>query len=123
MPHQKVLILQDNEFALVGPPSNLHSDSGRNFKSHILWDLCLAFGVKKSHTSPYFPIGDGLEERMNRSLYSLLEHLWMTEMTVRITYSCCYSSNALAAMVMKSISSKPYGTKAQSLLDRSLDNT
>ena len=71
MPYQKVRILQDNEFALVGPPSNFHSDSGRNFKSHILWDLCLAFGVKKSHTSPYCPMGDGIEERMNRSLLTL----------------------------------------------------
>jgi len=79
MPDQKadriVRILQDNIFALVGPPSKLHSDQGMNFESHILRDLCLAFGVKKSHTTPYHPMGDGLVERMNRSLLTLLRTL------------------------------------------------
>ena len=40
-------------FALAGPPSKFHSDQGKNFKSHILRDLCLAFGMKKSRTTPY----------------------------------------------------------------------
>lgn len=38
-------------FALVGPPSKLHSNHGRTFDSRILSDLCLAFGVKKCHTT------------------------------------------------------------------------
>ena len=50
----------------------LHSDQGQNFDSRILGDLCRAFGVKKSHTTPYHPMGDGLVERMNRSLLTLL---------------------------------------------------
>jgi len=41
------------------------------FESQILSDLCLAFGVKKSHTTLYHSLGDGLVERMNRSLLSL----------------------------------------------------
>ena len=65
-----VQLLKDNVFALVGPPTKLHSDQGRNFESRILSDLCTAFGVKKSHTTPY--MGDGLVERMNRSLLNLL---------------------------------------------------
>ena len=79
IPDQKadriVQTLQDNIFALVGPPSKLHSGQGRNFESHILRDLCLAFGVKESHTTPYHPMGDGLVERMNRSLLTLLRTL------------------------------------------------
>ena len=47
-------------------------DQGRIFESHVLHDLCAAFGVKKSHTTPYHPMGDGLVERMNRSLLNLL---------------------------------------------------
>jgi len=69
MPDQKAdmiaRILQDNVFALVGPPSKFHFDQGRTFESHILRDLCLASGVKKLHTTPYHPMGDGLVERMN----------------------------------------------------------
>lgn len=67
-----VKILRDEVFTLVGPPQKLHSDQGRNFESRILADLCKAFGVKKSHTTPYHPMGDGLVERMNRSLLTLL---------------------------------------------------
>ena len=43
-----------------------------SFESRILSDLCQVFGVKKSRTTPYHPMGDGLVERMNRSLLSLL---------------------------------------------------
>ena len=77
-----VQILRDNVFTVTGPPLQLHSDQGRNFESHILSDLCQAFGVKKSRTTPYHPMGDGLVERMNRSLLTLLrtyvesENLW-----------------------------------------------
>ena len=77
-----VQILRDNIFTVTGPPQKLHSDQGRNFESHIMADLCKAFGVKKSRTTPYHPMGDGLVERMNRSLLTLLrtyvegESLW-----------------------------------------------
>ena len=76
MPDQKadriVKILRDQVFTLVGPPKQLHSDQGQNFESHILSELCKAFQVTKSHTTPYHPMGDGLVERMNRSLLNLL---------------------------------------------------
>ena len=79
LPDQKaatiVKVLRDQVFTMVGPPRRLHSDQGRNFESHILSELCKAFGVEKSHTTPYHPMGDGLVERMNRSLLSLLRTL------------------------------------------------
>ena len=68
-----VHILKDHVFTVVGPPQKLHSDQGRNFdESHILHELCKAFGVVKSRTTPYHPMGDGLVEHMNHSLLSLL---------------------------------------------------
>ena len=76
MPDQKadriVRILKDQIFTVVGPPEKLHSDQGRNFESHILLELCKAFKVVKSRTTPYHPMGDGLVEQMNRTLLSLL---------------------------------------------------
>lgn len=99
IPDQKadriVQILRDDVFTVVGPPQKLHSDQGRNFESRILGDLCKAFGVKKSHTTPY-PMGDGLVEKMNRSLSNLLrtfvekedsweEHLQMLLLIYRTT--------------------------------------
>ena len=56
LPDQKaeriVRALKDQVFTLVGPPQRLHSDQGRNFESYILSELCKAFGVTKSRTTP-----------------------------------------------------------------------
>ena len=67
-----VQVLRDDVFTLVGPPLRIHSDQGQNFESRILGDMCKAFGVKKSHTTPYHPMRDGLVECLNRSLLALL---------------------------------------------------
>ena len=79
LPDQKtatiVTALRDQVFTMVGPPRRLHSDQGRNFESHILSELCKAFGVEKSRTTPYHPMGDRLVDRMNRSLLNLLRTL------------------------------------------------
>ena len=65
-----VKVLRDEVFTFVGPPQKLHSDQGRNFENRILADLYKAFGVKKSHTAQYHPMGDGLVES---SLLTLLQ--------------------------------------------------
>ena len=74
MPDEKaeriVRILHDQVFTLVGPYYTLTKVG--TFESQILGDLCKVFKVTKSHTTPYHPQGDGLVERMNRSLLNLL---------------------------------------------------
>jgi len=70
-----VCTLKDQVFTLFGPPQRLHSDQGKNFESLILSELCKAFGVTKSRTTPYHPMGNGLVERMNRSILKLLRGL------------------------------------------------
>ena len=69
---QMVRILKDQIFTMVGPPEKLHSDQGRNFESHILLELCEALKVLISRTTPYHPMGDGLVERIYRTLLSLM---------------------------------------------------
>ena len=59
-------------FCIYGPPQVLHSDQGRNFESSIFTQTLHAFGIQKSHTSPYHPQGDGMVERFNRTLLQLL---------------------------------------------------
>ena len=60
-------------FSTYGPPQILlQSDQGRNFESTILAQTLDAFDIRKSHTTPYHPQGDGIVERFNRTLLQLL---------------------------------------------------
>jgi len=42
-------------FCTYGPPQIIHSDRGRNFESTLFTQVLQAFGVHKSHTTPYHP--------------------------------------------------------------------
>ena len=59
-------------FCTLGIPEIVRSDQGRNFNSSIVQSALDAFGVQKSHTTPYHPQGDGMVESFNRSLLQLL---------------------------------------------------
>lgn len=72
IPDQKaeriVQILSDDVSSLVAPLQRLHSDQGKNFESCIFADICKAFGIKKTCTTPW----DGLVEGMNRLFLTLI---------------------------------------------------
>lgn len=55
-----------------GIPTTLHSDQGANFSSKLIPDLCFLTGISKSRTTPYHPMGNGITERFNRTLISML---------------------------------------------------
>lgn len=59
-------------FSQTGIPEVLHSDQGRNFESTILRETLEVFGINKSRTTAYHPQGDGMVERLNRSLLQML---------------------------------------------------
>ena len=59
-------------FSAFGIPRIVHSDQGQNFESTVLKQTLSAFGIHKSHTTPYHRQGDGMVERFNRSLLQLL---------------------------------------------------
>ncbi|KAL5013852.1 hypothetical protein ScPMuIL_008122, partial [Solemya velum] len=58
--------------AFQGFPSKLHSDQGKNFMSHVIKELCKIAGVKKTRTTPYHPMGNGMPERFNQTLINML---------------------------------------------------
>ena len=53
-------------------PEQLHSDQGRQFESQVIAEVCKLLKIKKTRTTPYHPQGDGLVERFNRTLLSML---------------------------------------------------
>ena len=65
-------ILLDNFICHYGFPEKFISDQGRNFESYLIKELCKIAGVKKVHTTPYHPQGNGQCERFNSTLCNML---------------------------------------------------
>ena len=57
---------------LYGLPQRLHSDQGANFCSKIITELCKMTGIYKSRTTHYHHLVNGITERFNRTLISML---------------------------------------------------
>lgn len=55
-----------------GVPEALLTDRGTNLLSHLMKDLCALLGIKKLNTTAYHPQCDGMVERFNRTLKTIL---------------------------------------------------
>lgn len=71
--------LWDHVFCVYGFPERIHSDQGTNFESKLIAELLQLAGVAKSHTTAYHPMGNGVTERFNRTLGSMLRTLPLKE--------------------------------------------
>lgn len=62
-----------NNFVVhYGLPTRIHSDQGANFESELIRELCELTGMKKSRTTIYHPMSNGMTERFNRTLIAML---------------------------------------------------
>ena len=59
-------------FARLGIPEEILTDQGSNFTSQLLAELYRLLHVHPIRTSPYHPQTDGLVERFNQTLKSML---------------------------------------------------
>ena len=82
-------ILWDNFICHYGFPEKFISDQGRNFESDLIKDLCKIAGVKKLHTTPYHPQGNGQCERFNSTLSNMLGTLSEEEKSDWKSYLGC----------------------------------
>ena len=55
-----------------GAPGQLHSDRGSNFESSLMHQICDTLKIDKTRTTSYHPQGNGLVERTNRSIKTML---------------------------------------------------
>ena len=65
-------MLAEEVIPLFGVPEALLSDRGTNLLSHVMQDLCKLVGIKKLNTTAYHPQCDGMVERFNRTLKTIL---------------------------------------------------
>ena len=76
IPDQKteriVRLLTEEVIPLFGVPEALLSDRGANFLSHLMQDVCSLLGITKLNTTAYHPQCDGMVERFNRTLKTML---------------------------------------------------
>ena len=76
MPDQKSIwiaqILGQEVVPLFGVPEALLSDRGTNLLSHLMLDICKLLGTKKLNTTAHHPECDGMVERFNRTLKTML---------------------------------------------------
>ena len=82
-------ILWDNFICHYGFPEKFISDQGRNFESDLIKELCKIAGVKKLHTTPYYPQGNGQCERFNSTLCNMLGTLSEEEKSDWKSYLGC----------------------------------
>ena len=57
---------------MVGVPEALLSDRGTNLLSHLMRDVCELLGIEKLNTTAYHPQCNGLVERFNRTLKTMI---------------------------------------------------
>ena len=58
---------------IFGVPEALLSDRGANLLSHLMMDICHMLGIKKLNTTAYHQQCDGMVERFNRALKTMLQ--------------------------------------------------
>ena len=65
-------VLFNNFIVHYGFQARIHSDQGQCFESNLIKELCTIANVEKSHTTPYYPMGNGQVERFNQTLLQML---------------------------------------------------
>ena len=65
-------VLVDQFICRFGTPEQIHTDQGCNFELALFQELCSILDIHKTRTTPYHPQSDGIVERFNRTLISVL---------------------------------------------------
>lgn len=65
-------LIVEEVFVRYGIPLTVHSDQGRQYESIPFKEMCKVLHIKKTRTTPYHPQSDGMVERFNKTLVTIL---------------------------------------------------
>ena len=76
MPNQEAITvatkLVENFITKIGVPMQIHSDQGTQFQAQLFQEMCRLLDIKKSRTTAFHPESNGIPERFNRTLETML---------------------------------------------------
>jgi transposase InsO family protein len=65
--------LEDRIITRFGVPAKITTDNAKAFSSTELSSFCFKYGIILSHSSNYYPQGNGLAESSNKNLMTILK--------------------------------------------------
>jgi transposase InsO family protein len=65
--------LEDRIITRFGAPSQITTDNAKAFSSYALVEFCFKYDITLSHSSNYYPQGNGLVESTNKNLMNILK--------------------------------------------------
>jgi len=64
--------LYERWITIFGAPEVIHSDRGTEFQNQMMDELCKIMGMRRSKSSPYYPQGNAIIERLFRTVKDML---------------------------------------------------
>jgi transposase InsO family protein len=65
--------LEERIITRFGVPSKITTNNAKAFSSLALAEFCLKYGIVLSHSSNYYPQGNGLAESSNKNLMNIIK--------------------------------------------------
>ena len=65
-------IIVNEVICRFGVPRVIHSGQGRQYESQLMSEVCKLLQIQKTRTTPYHPQSDGMGERFNKTLATML---------------------------------------------------
>jgi transposase InsO family protein len=69
------MFLEENIMSRFGCPRNILANNAQVFRSTKLVNLCSNYNIKFSHSTPYYPQGNGLVEYSNKILVRIIKNI------------------------------------------------